>query len=49
MKAWNKLTCILASLTVLMGCMATPAFAYGGEGSEETTARPSLRRTRKNR
>ena len=41
MKAWNKLTCILASLTVLMGCMATPAFAYGGEGSEETTA-PSI-------
>ena len=41
MKAWNKLTCILASLTVLMGCMATPAFAYGGEGSEETTV-PSI-------
>ena len=41
MKAWNKLTCILASLTVLMGCMATPAFAYGGESSEETTA-PSI-------
>lgn len=41
MKAWNKLICILASLTVLMGCMATPAFAYGGESSEETTA-PSI-------
>ena len=41
MKAWNKLTCILASLTVLMGCMTTPAFAYGGESSEETTA-PSI-------
>ena len=46
MKAWNKLTCILASLTVLMGCMATPAFAYGGEGSEETTA-PSIFETDK--
>ena len=41
MKAWNKLTCILASLTVLMGCMATPAFAYGGEGGGETTV-PSI-------
>ena len=40
-KTLSKLTCILASLTVLMGCMATPAFAYGGEGSEETTA-PSV-------
>ena len=40
-KTLSKLTCILASLTVLMGCMATPAFAYGGEGSEETTA-PSI-------
>ncbi|OUP26475.1 DUF4366 domain-containing protein [Faecalibacterium sp. An192] len=40
-KTLNKLTCILASLTVLMGCMATPAFAYGGESSEETTA-PSI-------
>lgn len=41
MKAWNKLTCILASLTLLLGCMATPAFAYGGESREETTA-PSI-------
>ena len=40
-KTLSKLTCILASLTVLMGCMATPAFAYGGEDSEETTA-PSI-------
>ena len=40
-KTLSKLTCILASLTVLMGCMATPAFAYGGESSEETTA-PSV-------
>ncbi len=40
-KTLSKLTCILASLTVLMGCMATPAFAYGGESSEETTA-PSI-------
>ena len=46
MKAWNKLTCILASLTVLMGCMATPAFAYGGESREETTV-PSIFETDK--
>ena len=38
----NKLTCVALSLTFLMGCMATPAFAYsGGESSEETTA-PSI-------
>ena len=38
----NKLTCIAMTLTFLMGCMATPAFAYsGGESSEETTA-PSI-------
>ena len=38
----NKLTCMAVSLTFLMGCMATPAFAYsGGESSEETTA-PSI-------
>ena len=32
----NKLTCVALSLTFLMGCMATPAFAYsGGENGEE--------------
>ena len=41
-KLMNKLTCVALSLTFLMGCMATPAFAYsGGESSEETTA-PSI-------
>ena len=41
-KFLNKLTCIALSLTFLMGCMSTPAFAYsGGESSEETTA-PSI-------
>ena len=47
-KTLNKLTCILASLTVLMGCMATPAFAYGGESSGETTA-PSIFETDEDR
>ena len=38
-KCLNKLACMAVSLTFLMGCMATPAFAYsGGESSEETTA-----------
>ena len=37
-KFLNKLTCMALSLTFLMGCMATPAFAYGGE---ETTT-PSI-------
>ena len=37
-KLLNKLTCIVLSLTFLMGCMATPAFAYsGGETDEKTT------------
>ena len=40
-KFLNKLTCMAVSLTFLMGCMATPAFAYsGGASSEETTAPP---------
>ena len=29
-KLLNKLTCMAVSLTFLMGCMATPAFAYSG-------------------
>ena len=41
-KILNKLTCMAVSLTFLMGCMATPAFAYsGGESSEEVKA-PSI-------
>ena len=41
-KFLNKLTCIVLSLTFLMGCMATPAFAYsGGETGEEVKA-PSI-------
>ena len=33
-KCLNKLACMAVSLTFLMGCMATPAFAYsGGESS----------------
>ena len=41
-KFLNKLTCIALSLTFLMGCMATPAFAYsGGETGEEAKA-PSI-------
>ena len=40
-KILNKLTCMAVSLTFLMGCMATPAFAYsGGENGEETKAPP---------
>ena len=37
----NKLTCMAVSLTFLMGCMATPAFAYSGGESNETDA-PSI-------
>ena len=40
-KFLNKLTCIALSLTFLMGCMATPAFAYSGGESNETTT-PSI-------
>ena len=38
----NKLTCIALSLTFLMGCMATPAFAYGGEETGEEVKAPSV-------
>ena len=31
MKAWNKFCCTLASLVLLMGSLAAPAFAYGAE------------------
>ena len=40
-KLMNKLTCMAMSLTFLMGCMATPAFAYSGGESNETDA-PSI-------
>ena len=41
-KILNKLTCMAVSLTFLMGCMATPAFAYsGGENGEEVKT-PSI-------
>ena len=40
-KLLNKLTCVALSLTCLMGCMATPAFAYSREDSEETMV-PSI-------
>ena len=40
-KLLNKLTCMAVSLTFLMGCMATPAFAYSGEEVEKTTV-PSI-------
>ena len=35
MKAWNKLCCALASMTLLMGSLAVPAFAYGEEPALE--------------
>ena len=38
----NKLTCMAVSLTFLMGCMATPAFAYGGEETGEEVKAPSI-------
>ena len=41
-KFLNKLTCIALSLTFLMGCMATPAFAYGGEETGEEVKAPSI-------
>ena len=31
MKAWNKFCCALASMALLMGSLAAPAFAYGAE------------------
>ena len=41
-KFLNKLTCMALSLTFLMGCMATPAFAYGGEETGEEVKAPSI-------
>ena len=41
-KFLNKLTCIAMSLTFLMGCMATPAFAYSGEEADEEVKAPSV-------
>ena len=41
-KLLNKLTCMAVSLTFLMGCMATPAFAYSGEETGEEAKAPSI-------
>ena len=41
-KFLNKLTCMAVSLTCLMGCMATPAFAYSGEETGEKVKAPSI-------
>ena len=41
-KFLNKLTCMALSLTFLMGCMATPAFAYSGEENGEEVKTPSV-------
>ena len=38
MKAWNKFCCALASLVLLMGSLAAPAFAYGTETADPTPA-----------
>ena len=35
MKAWNKFCCVLATLALLMGSLAAPAFAYGAEPAPE--------------
>ena len=35
MKAWNKFCCALASLVLLMGSLAAPAFAYVAEPAPE--------------
>ena len=35
MKAWNKFGCTLATLALLMGSLAAPAFAYGDEPAPE--------------
>ena len=41
-KLLNKLTCVALSLTCLMGCMATPAFAYSGGETGENVKAPSI-------
>ena len=41
-KFLNKLTCVALSLTCLMGCMATPAFAYSGGETGENVKAPSI-------
>ena len=41
-KFLNKLTCMAVSLTFLMGCMATPAFAYSGGETGENVKAPSI-------
>ena len=41
MKAWNKFCCALASLVLLMGSLAAPAFAYGTETDPAPTPDPA--------
>ena len=41
MKAWNKFCCALASLVLLMGSLAAPAFAYGTETAPAPTPDPA--------
>ena len=41
-KLLNKLTCVALSLTCLMGCMATSAFAYSGGETGENVKAPSI-------
>ena len=41
-KLLNKLTCVALSLTCLMGCMATSAFAYSGGETGENVKAPSM-------
>ena len=40
MKAWNKFCCALASLVLLMGSLAAPAFAYGAETAPDPAPAP---------
>ena len=45
-KFLNKLTCMALSLTFLMGCMATPAFAYSGEETGEAQYQTGAKHSR---
>ena len=47
-KCLNKLAYMVVSLTFLMGCMATPAFAYSGEETDEKVTAPSIFETEEN-
>ena len=41
MKAWNKFCCALASMALLMGSLAAPAFAYGAEREPAPDSAPT--------